>query len=238
MSELCKWLHLQVDQLPMVTFPFSRKNLPKNGIYFFYECGEFWGHGGAKQRIVRVGTHRDGNFANRISSHYLNNDADMDFGEDDAKPSDWSIFRKNIGRAILSKTKDSYIKIWDQDFIKKETHEHFKKKRDIEKEKRLEAEITKIIRKSFTFRFVIMEAQANRMGSQGLESPLIGTLASCELCGPSQDWMGNYSPKNQIRRSGLWLIQHLRDAAICETDKDIILQAIQNTKRWLSEHVS
>ena len=44
MSELCKWLHEQLDQLSMITHPFNLEDLPQNGIYFFYEKGEVWGH--------------------------------------------------------------------------------------------------------------------------------------------------------------------------------------------------
>lgn len=45
MSELCKWLHEQLEQLPLIKFPFKLEQLPENGIYFFYEDGEIWGHG-------------------------------------------------------------------------------------------------------------------------------------------------------------------------------------------------
>lgn len=41
MSELCKWLHEQLEQLPLVKLPFRLEQLPGNGIYFFYEEGEF-----------------------------------------------------------------------------------------------------------------------------------------------------------------------------------------------------
>ena len=79
MSELCKWLHEQLEQLPLISFPFRLELLPKNGIYFFYEAGEVWGHGGNKLRIVRVGTHKNGNFRNRIKEHYLLDETWMNF---------------------------------------------------------------------------------------------------------------------------------------------------------------
>jgi hypothetical protein len=109
-------LHEQLEQLPLIRYPFKLDQLPENGIYFFYEDGEIWGHGGDKPRIVRVGTHRDGNFRSRISEHYLLNESWMDFDENKPKPSDRSIFRKNIGRALLNKDKDSYLQIWNIDF--------------------------------------------------------------------------------------------------------------------------
>jgi len=161
------------------------ETLPENGIYFFYEDGEFWGHGGKKLRIVRVGTHKDGNFRSRIKEHFLLHRTWMNFDRNKPKPSDRSIFRKNIGRALLNKDKDEYLRIWEIDFILRRNREKHGMERDIEKEKRIEETITKILRKKFSFRFIVLDSKIERMGSKGLESSLIGTLASCKLCRPS-----------------------------------------------------
>lgn len=40
MSELCKWLHEQLERLPMIRYLFRFELLPENGICFFYEKGE------------------------------------------------------------------------------------------------------------------------------------------------------------------------------------------------------
>lgn len=70
MSEKCKWLHEQLELLPEVKFPFRVEQLSDSGIYFFYEQGENSDHGsGIKQRIVRIGTSREGNLRARISEH-------------------------------------------------------------------------------------------------------------------------------------------------------------------------
>jgi hypothetical protein len=233
-SELCKWLHEQLEELPLIKSPFDLEQLPKNGIYFFYEDGEVWGHGGNKPRIVRVGTHRNGNFRSRINEHYLLNKDYLNFDENRPKPSDRSIFRKNIGRALLNKNKDSYLEIWNIDFMEKKNVELWKSKRDIEKERKLEEMITKIIRERFSFRFIILDNQTERMGSKGLESSLIGTLSHCKLCRPSAGWLGNYSSIEKIKESGLWLVQHLKNKPINENDKKVILDAIRKTKEWLN----
>lgn len=39
MSYLCKWIHEQLERLPLVMCPFNLDELPKNGIYFVYETG-------------------------------------------------------------------------------------------------------------------------------------------------------------------------------------------------------
>lgn len=41
MSELCKWLHEQLEQLPRIEFPFELEKLPENGIYFFMKRVKF-----------------------------------------------------------------------------------------------------------------------------------------------------------------------------------------------------
>ena len=232
-SELCKWLHEQLEELPLIKFPFKLEQLPKNGIYFFYEDGEIWGHGGNKPRIVRVGTHREGNFRSRINEHYLLRKDYLNFDENSPKPSDRSIFRKNIGRALLNKNKDSYLEIWNIDFMKRKNVELWKSKRNIEKERKLEEMITKIIRERFSFRFIVLDNQTERMGSKGLESSLIGTLSHCKLCKASSNWLGNFSPIRKIKESGLWLVQHLKSEPINENDKKVILNAILGTKEWL-----
>jgi len=231
MSELCKWQHEQLEQLPVLKFPFKLEKLPKNGIYFFYEQGEIWGHGGSKPKIVRIGTHRTGNFRNRISEHYLFNESKMNFGKDNPKPSDRSIFRKNIGRALLNKRKDDYLQVWNKNFIKRDNRKKFGHLRTIKKEKKIESEITRILRNSFSFRFIELDSQTARMGKHGLESPLIGTIAHCKLCKPSSNWLGKFSPKNKIRQSGLWLVQHLKAQGINEKEKKIILDAIARARK-------
>ncbi|MCS7135622.1 MAG: hypothetical protein NZ931_00780 [Aigarchaeota archaeon] len=232
-SELCRWLHEQLEQLPLIKFPFKLEILPENGIYFFYEDGEFWGHGGEKLRIVRVGTHRDGNFRSRIREHFLLDKAWMNFDERKPKPSDRSIFRKNIGRALLNIERDNYLKIWEIDFTVRKNQELWGDKRDVEKEKKIEEAITKILRERFSFRFIILDPYVERMGSKGLESSLIGTLAHCKLCKPSPNWLGKYSPVQKIREGKLWLVQHLKSNPINEKDKEIIIKAVEETKKWL-----
>ena len=105
LSETCKWLHEQLELLPIFKYPFDLKLLPNNGIYFFYEEDENSNHGNGipKPRIVRIGTHKENNFRSRISEHFLLNESKMNFMHTNSKPSDRSIFRKNIGRALLNK---------------------------------------------------------------------------------------------------------------------------------------
>ena len=209
MSGLCRQLHSELEQLPLVKYPFDRERLPENGIYFFYENGEAWGHGGDKARIVRVGTHKEGNFRLRIIEHFLPDQEKREFDHTKSAPHDRSSFRKNLGRALLGRDKDPYLKVWDVDFLTTAKREQYGHLRNIQKERQVENEVTRLLRKDFSIRYVALEGQGRRMGSMGLEAALIGTLAQCDDCAPSRNWLGRYSPVGRIRESGLWLVQHL-----------------------------
>jgi hypothetical protein len=66
--------------------------------------------------VVRIGTHRDGNFRSRIGEHFLLNESKMNFTAENPAPHERSIFRKNIGRALLNRAGDDYLKTWEIDF--------------------------------------------------------------------------------------------------------------------------
>jgi hypothetical protein len=209
-SDTCVWLTERLARLPLVSYPFAEEDLPTNGIYLFYESGEIASHGDRLPRIVRVGTHRDGNFRQRIAEHYLLDDRKMSFDRSRSAPKDRSIFRKNIGRALLNKSTDPYLNIWNIDFMKTVNLLAYSHLRDIEKEREIEREITRILRENFCFRFVAVETENQRLGTNGLERRLIGTVAQCARCRPSANWLGSYSPLANIRATGLWQVQHIK----------------------------
>ena len=232
-QELCKWLHEQLGHLPVAEYPLNLDQLPRNGIYFFYEKGEVWGHGGNKPRIVRIGTHKSDNFRSRIKEHFLLDDRKMSFDSMKSAPKDRSIFRKNIGRALLKKN-SSYLKMWNRDFMPRSNREKYGRLRNVAYEKKTEQQITKILRSNFAFRFIVVENETKRIGSKGLESRLIGTVARCSLCRPSDNWLGLSSPKEKIRKSGLWQVQHLGSSPITDSEKDTIRDATYKTKSIIS----
>ena len=218
MSDRCKVLHEIVDECLECRYPINMKKLPHNGIYFFYEGGEMGGHGCNTPRMVRVGTHRNGNFQSRILDHYIP-DTKIDFDAQKPAPHDRSIFRKNIGRAILNRDNSDYLQVWNIDFTTTENRKRYSHLRDIGFEKNMEREITRLLQENFSFRYIPVEDEAERMGKTGLESRLIGTLSSCRMCRASDNWLGQYSPVEKIKQSGLWLSQHLHSPGL--TDKDM-----------------
>ena len=230
---LCKRLHRKLERVPLTRYPFKLDDLPENGIYFFYEVGEKWGHGGKKPRIVRVGTHRDGNFRSRIAEHYLLNEGNLPIDTTRPPPHDRSIFRKNIGRALLHKARNPFLRVWEIDFTSKESREKNGHLRNISNERRTEAKVTRLLRERFSFRFIRLEGQKQRMGTKGLEGALIGTLAHCGKCKPSESWLGLYSPEDRIRESGLWQVQHLSADPMDKEQQRRFAKAVKHTADWL-----
>src|SRR5687768_9315527 len=101
MSDVCAALHALARTGTIHSFPLNPSRLPSNGIYVLFEEGEE-SHGGA--RIVRAGTHTgEGQLIERLKQHFLQENKDR------------SIFRKNIGRALLSRASDSFLTFWNLD---------------------------------------------------------------------------------------------------------------------------
>jgi hypothetical protein len=114
------------------------------------------------------------------------------------------------------------------DFTKRAIREANGSLRDIARERAVELEVTKVLRENFSFRFIEILSQEDRMGQQGLERAPIGTLASCPDCRPTADWLGSFHPNEKIRNSGLWLIHHLSSAPLSAKQRDLIGAAISS----------
>ena len=99
MSKNCEKLHKFFNNMERLKFPFDENKIPLNGIYILFEKGE---KAHDVDRIVRVGTHTGQNqLRSRLKQHFINENKDR------------SIFRKNIGRALLNKNKDPFLEQWE-----------------------------------------------------------------------------------------------------------------------------
>jgi hypothetical protein len=99
MSTMCEAVHRACRKLQRIGFPFEPKSIPPNGIYALFEEGE-GGHGG--HRIVRIGTHTGADkLPSRLREHFILGNKDR------------SIFRKNIGRALLNRVGDPFLAQWE-----------------------------------------------------------------------------------------------------------------------------
>lgn len=191
MSTICAELHQAIRKLPRHNFPYTAESIPKNGIYFLFEKGEV-AHDG--ERIVRVGTHTGNNqLLSRLNQHFVTENKDR------------SIFRKNIGRALLHKNNDPYLNQWEIDRTTRSARQEHGPA-DMRKQLGVEKEISTYLQSNMSFAVIEVKEKDARLI---LESRVISTLSHCKECQPSATWLGLQSPKEKISQSGLWLVNEL-----------------------------
>ncbi len=172
---VCAALHDWANSLHLFHFPFEESAIPLNGIYLLFERGEM-GHG--SNRIVRVGTHTGKNqLRSRLKQHFL------------VENKDRSIFRKNIGRAILlNRDHDSFLS-------KLGYRSHFtsRKNQSLLSTSIVSAKLSSVYRNTSAriFRSSVIRLE-NKTDRLSIESKLISTLSHCEECGPSAGWLGAF----------------------------------------------
>ena len=213
MNENCRKIHELFNRMKRFSFPFNENEIPENGIYILFEKNEK-AHGG--DRVVRVGTHTgDSQLRSRLFQHFINENKDR------------SIFRKNIGRAILNKRKDPFLKQWELDLTTKEAKDKLLNSVNLEKQKQIEKEVTEYIQNNFSFIVFPIEDKKKRLE---IESKIISTISLCDECKPSENWFGLFSPKEKIRKSGLWLVNELYKEPLNEKDLIKLKSILYNEK--------
>lgn len=191
MSECCSALQI-FAKMPVHQFPFEPTQIPLNGIYVLFEEGET-AH--ATNRIVRVGTHTGNNqLRSRLHQHFVTENKDR------------SIFRKHIGRALLTKADDPFIEQWQIDLTSRAARIEHASAMDFDRLRLVEREVTAYLQKAFSFIVFPVSEKSQRLE---LESKIISTVSWCEECSASVGWLGQYSPVERIRKSGLWLVKEL-----------------------------
>lgn len=201
MSEKCKILHQWFNSLKKLTFPFNDEDIPLNGIYVLFEKGES-AHG--TNRIVRIGTHTGNNqLVSRLKQHFIKENKDR------------SIFRKNIGRCLLNKENDPFLKQWELDLTSRKAKEKYAALIDFDKQNEIEKGVSEYIQNNFSFVVFQVDDKEKRLG---LESKIISTVSLCKECFPSKNWLGLSSPKQKIRESGLWLVNELYKQPLSDGD--------------------
>jgi len=156
------------------------------------------------ERIVRVGTHTgDYQLRSRLQQHFVKENKDR------------SIFRKNIGRAILNRADDPFLEQWNWDLTTRKAKETYRDLVDWRQQEEVERQVTAYIQEHFSF--VVFEV-AEKHQRLSLESKIISSISWCAVCRPSADWLGLHSPKSKICQSGLWLVNELYRDPLLEVE--------------------
>jgi hypothetical protein len=209
MSQLCHQLHTLLSQRPRLNFSFGSADVPRNGIYVVFESGEF-GHG--TDRIVRIGTHiGDGRLYSRLTQHFVKENKDR------------SIFRKNIGRALLKRNHDTFFDQWQLDLTSRAAKQKYLDGIDKGKLKATESLVTGYTTKYFSFAVFPVERKTDRLD---WESKMISTVSLCRECNSSENWLGSFSPISKIRNSGLWLVNELYKDPLDEAEIKTLMKLV------------
>lgn len=196
-------LHKIFNGLERFSYPFENRlnEMPDNGIYVKFEKGESYNN---LDRIVRIGTDTgENNLKKRLIEHFVTENKNR------------SIFRKNIGRAMLNKDNNSYLNFWELDTTSKADKEKNFKYINVDLEAEIEGEISSYIKTNFSFCVFNVETKEQRLF---WESKLISTLAYQSK--PSKNWLGNFSTKEKIKQSGLWQVQGLNKPKLTSDEFD------------------
>ena len=177
----------------------------EDGIYLVFEKGEkYLGF----DRIVRIGTHTStGRLKQRLKDHFH------------VGNKDGSIFRKNIGKALLARRNDSYLESWTLDTSSEENRKFV----DRQIQSRIEEEVTTYLQANLSFTVFSVKSKDERLR---LEEAIISTLNVARDFGPSPSWLGNCSPEKEIRESGLWLKKGLRSDPLTFEEMQFIRNGI------------
>ena len=181
----------------------SLNGLPDTGVYFIFEKGEIRSTSGDGLRVVRVGSHAlmpysKSTLYNRLRSLRGN---DNDWGGKHRR----SIFRRHIGRAIISRNKIS-CPSWD------------KRIPPGPRENLVEEKVSRYIRKRCWFLYLAIDQALDSWKVRRLVArnsiALLGNCSGAKIIDPpSRRWLGLAYPPNinsEIPESGLWNIQHVR----------------------------
>lgn len=176
---------------------------PDRGVYFFFEPSEIRRESGAGPRVVRVGTHAlnagsRSTLWTRISQH--KGPAGSGGGNHRG-----SIFRLLVGTALNVDPRDS-VQTWGQGNSAPS---------DVRlREIALEQQVSQIIRR-MSIVCLAVDDEPGRQSLRGfVERNAIALLSNAErepLDSPSDQWLGRRCDRDDVRVSGLWNQQHVRD---------------------------
>lgn len=201
-STRCDRLHKLFCAMPRYTWDQISQIPFADGIYIMFEKSEQY-HG--MERIVRVGTHTSADrLKTRLLDHFVRENHDG------------SIFRKNVGKAILNAYRDPYLATWTMDTSKPENRSFLDKEKNADTERR----VTEYLRENFSFTVFRVIDKGERLR---LEEAIIATLNAEPTFTPGSKWLGLYSPETEIRESGLWLKQGLTGKPITDAEFERVL---------------
>jgi hypothetical protein len=182
----------------------GRMNWPSRGVYFFFEQDENRLDTGEGPRMVRVGTHAlnlgsGTKLWTRLSQHK----GQVKTGGGNHRG---SIFRLIVGAALISRDRLTFP-TWGIGNTGDRTSRHA--------EVHLERQVSEFIGR-MCFLWLAIEDEPGSNSQRGyVERNAIALLSNYgkpALDPPSKLWLGHYSDRERVRKSGLWNQNHVEEA--------------------------
>lgn len=198
----------------------GRTAWPRRGVYFFREPGEQrFGHPDVP-RVVRVGTHAVSTGSRstlwgRLRAHRG--------GADGSGNHRGSIFRLHVGAALLRR-EGIELPTWSVGSSASKSV----RAAEVEHERRASAHIG-----SMTVLWVDVPDEPSPGSARAhVERNAIALLSNrrAPLDPPSAAWLGRYSPRDEIRQSGLWNLNYL-DLDYEASFLDVLEESVERTRR-------
>lgn len=181
--------------------------LPTRGVYFFAEPGELRKSRPPTTRVVRVGTHAVSAGAKSTLRSRLKQHLGTRSGGGNHRG---SIFRLHVGAALLAR-EDKAIPTWGVGSSKPA------KLRGSESLRAAEAAWEQTVSTYISSMPLLWIDVPDEPGSQSqrayIERNAIALLSSrgSKQDPPSPGWLGRFSPRQEIRESGLWNLNHVSE---------------------------
>lgn len=183
-----------------------RDDLPKRGVYFFFEPGELR-EDGRTPRVVRVGTHAVSAGSRTTLWTRLRDHRGHVIGRHaDGGNHRASIFRRHVGSALLSRGIGTLVPSWGEKHRSKDEHLR-------EAEHLLEVGVSGVIRAMPFLWLAVNDPPGKESDRKVIEANAIGLLSNQgrpSIDAPTPEWLGHWAGAPEIRESGLWNVDHVK----------------------------
>ena len=201
----------------------GRTAWPQRGVYVFREPGEHRTSRPNVARVVRVGTHAvsagsRSTLWGRLRAHRG--------GADSSGNHRGSIFRLHVGAALLARD-GSHLPTWSVGSSAPKSV----RVTEVEHERRVSVHIG-----SMSVLWVDVPDEPGPGSARAcIERNAIALLSNrrAPLDPPSAAWLGRYSPRDEIRDSGLWNLNYL-DGDYEASFLDVLEESVERTRRLAS----
>lgn len=174
---------------------------PQRGLYILFEPGECRSSRSKCQRVVRVGTHAVSRGAKSTLWGRLRTHKGTENGLGSHRS---SIFRLHVGRAIMAKERlENSALSWG----KGQSADRQVRENEVWLERRVSEWMSNIQ----VLWLSVLDEPSAKSDRAFLERNMIGLFSTSGRRSdpPSPGWLGSYSPRKEIRDSGLWNLDHL-----------------------------